>query len=110
MNAPLLQQQVVLSVTKNEVQLIDLMCEELQKLDYVPLNTSLIITGRYPVPMDVKSKALFQKIDLKTTHEEEDVILPQQVVALADMECNIINIICDDTYVFVLLSHYFQCH
>ena len=45
MNAPLPQQQVVLSVTKNEVQLIDLMCEELQKLDDVPLNISLVITG-----------------------------------------------------------------
>ena len=50
--------------------------------------------------MEVKSKALFQKIDLKTTHEEEDVILPQQVVALADTGFNIINIICDDAYVF----------
>ena len=60
MNAPLPQQQVVLSVPKNEVQLIELMCEELQKLDDVPLNTSLVITVRYPVPMEVKSKALFQ--------------------------------------------------
>ena len=30
MNAPLPQQQGVLSVTKNKVQLIDLICEELQ--------------------------------------------------------------------------------
>ena len=66
MNVPLPQQQDVLSFTKNEVQLIDLMCEELQKLDDVPLNTRLVITGRYPVPMEVKSKALFQKNDLKT--------------------------------------------
>ena len=47
--------------------------------------------------MEVKSKALFQKIDLKTTHEEEDVILPQKVVALADMGRNIINSICDES-------------
>ena len=33
MNAPLSQQQVVLSVMKNKVQLIDLICEELQQLD-----------------------------------------------------------------------------
>ena len=37
MNAPLPQQQVVLSVTKNKVQLIDLICEELQQLDDVPI-------------------------------------------------------------------------
>ena len=46
MNAPLPQQQVVLSVTKNKVQLIDMICEELQQLDDVPLNTGLVITGR----------------------------------------------------------------
>ena len=107
MNAPLPQQQVVLSVTKNKVQLIDLICDELQQLDDVPLNTSLVITGRYPVPMEVRSDALFQRFDLKTTHEEADVIIPQQVVALADMACKTINVICDDTYVFVLLFHYF---
>ena len=73
--------------------LIDLICEKRQKLDDVPLNTSLVITGSHPVPVEVKSKALFQKIDLKKTHEEENVILPQQVVSLADMGCNIINII-----------------
>ena len=48
MNARLPQQQVVLSVTKNKVQLIDLICEELQYLDNVPLNTNLVITGTSP--------------------------------------------------------------
>ena len=107
MNAPLPQQQVVLSVTKNKVQLIELICEELQQLDDVPLNTSLVITGRSPVQMEVRSDALVQRFDLKTTHEEADVIIPQQVVALADMGCKTINVICDDTYVFLLIAHYF---
>ena len=107
MNSPLPQQQVILSVTKNKVQLIDLICEERQQLDDVPLNTSLVIPGRYPVPMEVRSNALVQRVDLKTTHDEADVIIPQQVVALADMGCKSINGICDDTYVFVLLAHYF---
>ena len=44
MNAPLPQQQLVLSVTKNKVQLSDLICEELQKLADQPLKTSLVIT------------------------------------------------------------------
>ena len=57
MNAPLPQQQVVLSVTKNKVQLIDLICEKLQKLDDDRLKTSLVFTGRYPVLMKVRSKA-----------------------------------------------------
>ena len=107
MNGPLPQQQVVLSVTKNKLQLIELICEELQQLDDVPHNTSLVITWISPVPMEVICDALVQRFDLKTTHEEADVIIPQKVVALADMGCKTINIICDDTDVFVLLAHYF---
>ena len=106
MNAPLPQQQVVLSVTKNKVQLIDLVCEKLQKLDDGRLKTSLVITGRYPVLMKVRNKALVQRIDLNTTHEEADGIIPQQVMALADVGCKTINVICDDTDVYVLLAHY----
>ena len=85
MNAPLPQQQVDLSVTKNKVQLIDLICEEFQQLDDVPLNTSLVITGRSPVPMEVSSDALVQRFDSRTTHEGTDITIPLQVVALADM-------------------------
>ena len=107
MNAPLPQQQVVLSVTKNKVQLIDLICEELKQFDDVPLSTSLVITARSPVPMEVRSDALVQRFDLKTTHEQADVIIPQQVVVLADLWCKTINVICDDTDVFVLLALYF---
>ena len=51
MNASLPQQQLVLSVTKNKVQLIDLIYEILQKRDDQHLKTSLVIIGRYPVPM-----------------------------------------------------------
>ena len=109
MNATLPRQHVVLSVTKNKVQLIDLLCEELQQIADMPLNTSLVITGRSPVPMEVRlrSDSLVQRFDLKTTHDEADVIIPQQVVALADMRCKTINVICDNTDVFVLLAHYF---
>ena len=57
--------------------------------------------------MEVRSDALVQRFDLKTTHEEADVIIPQQVVALVDMGCKTINVICDDTDVFVLLAHNF---
>ena len=106
MTAPLPQQQVVLSVTKNKVQLIDLVYETLQKLDDERLKTSLGITGRYPVLMKVRSKALVQRIDLNMTHEEAVGIIPQQVMALADVGCKTINVICDDTDVYVLLAHY----
>ena len=95
-----------MDVTKNKVQLIDLICEKLQKLDDERLKTSLVITGRYPVLMKVRSKALVQRIDMNTTHEEADGIIPRQVMTLADMGCKTINVICDDTDVYVLLANY----
>ena len=68
--------------------------------------TSLVITGRYHVLMKVRSKALVQRIDLNTTHAEADGIIPQHVMALADVGCKTINVISDDTDVYVLLAHY----
>ena len=58
--------------------------------------------------MEVRTKALVQRIDLKTTHEEADGIIPQQVVALADMGCKLINVICDDKDVFVIIAYFFS--
>ena len=57
--------------------------------------------------MEVRSDALVHRFALKTIHEEADVIIPQQVVALAEMARKTINVICDDTDVFVQLAHYF---
>ena len=57
MNAPLPQQQVVLSVMKNKVHLIDLICEELQQLDDVPLNTSLVIKERTGLKIGQKARS-----------------------------------------------------
>ena len=59
------------------------------------------------MPVEVRSDALVQRFALKMTHEEAYVIIPQQVVALVDMGCKTINVVCDDIDVFVLLAHYF---
>ena len=57
--------------------------------------------------MKLRSKAFVQRIELNTTREEADAIIPQQVMGLANMGCKIINVICDDTDVFVQFAHYF---
>ena len=56
--------------------------------------------------MKVRSKALVQRIDLNTTYEDADGIIPQQVMALADVGCKTVNVICDETDVYVLLANY----
>ena len=69
-----------------------------------PLTPAWSLQGDIP---EVRSDALVKRFDLKTTHEYAYIKIHQQVVALADMGCKTINIICDDTDVFVLLAHYF---
>ena len=45
-----------------------------------------------------------ERHDLRTTHEEADVIIPQQAMKLVPQN---ITVICDDTDVFVLLLYYY---
>ena len=46
--------------------------------------------------------------DLQTTHEEADVIIPQQVKHLIGCGCSCIRVVCDDTDVFALLLYFHQ--
>ena len=46
--------------------------------------------------MEVRSDALVHIFGLKTTHEDTYVIIPHQGVALADVGCKTINVICDE--------------
>ena len=57
--------------------------------------------------MDVRSDELVQRFDLKTTHEEAYVIIHQHMMALTDIGCKTINVICGDPDVCILLDHYF---
>ena len=45
--------------------------------------------------------------DLRTTHEEPDVIIVQQVPTVAMQGIGNITVICDDTDVFILLLHFY---
>ena len=45
--------------------------------------------------------------DLKSTIEEADVIIIQQVAKVANDGVESIKVLCDDTYVFILLVYHF---
>lgn len=104
LDSPLPPQQTVLHVSKNKIQLIDMICDMLMST----INpNSLVITGKSPVPVEVNNGLIIQRCDLKTLHEEADIIIPRQVVYLASVGCQKIKVISDDTDVFVLLIHYY---
>ena len=103
LNSPLPPQQVVLS-QKTTTQLIDMTCDEL--LSTVEL-LNLVVTGKIPIPTEVCNGLQILRLDLKTMHEEADVIIPHQVVYLASLGCCSIKVISDDTDVIVRLVHYY---
>ena len=45
---------------------------------------------------------------MKTSHEEADVIIPQQVSSALASGCSSLKVVCEDTDVFVLLCHFYN--
>ena len=70
-------------------------------------NHKLLITGSSEVPQEICSGVVVDRIDLKTTHGEADVIIPQQMVYAVSQGAKTIIVICDDTDVVAILLHYY---
>ena len=112
LSTPLPLQQLVLTVTENKAQLIDMICEQVKiKALSIPANKefnhNLLVIGSSEVPQEICSGVVVDRIDLKTTYEEADVIIPQQMVYAVSQGAKTIIVICDDTDVCVLLLHYY---
>ena len=66
------------------------------------------MTGFQIIPQDVHIDIVIRRHDLRTSHEEADAIIPQQVVHIASKGMRHISVVCDDTDEFLLLLQY--CH
>ena len=95
-------QKVMLTVTRNKVQLIDLICEDMAfHKDYFSQH-KLVHTGSDPVPVEINSGVIIKRQDMKTTQEEADTMIVQQV---AEVKAKKVLVVADDTDIFVLLLH-----
>ena len=104
---PLPAQDVTLTSTENKVQLINIICEYLvKKVAERMTSKRLIVTGSEDIPQEVHAGVLIKRVDLRTTHEEADVIMIQQCVTAVEEGAKCVKLICDDTDVFVLLVHF----
>ena len=75
-------QKVILTVTYNKEQLIDLICQYL--VNHIVINqTKLGITGKDPTPVQVWINGTVQRQDLRTHHEEADVIIIHHLAHIA---------------------------
>ena len=69
---------------------------------------SLLVTGTSPIPVEVKHGVIINRNDLRTTHEEADLIMVQQAYRyILDNDTKIVTVISDDTDVFVLLVYFY---
>ena len=107
LSTPLPAQKVCLTVTENKVQLIDIICQYLN--DY-RTNSShcLVVTGPDPIPLEYFAGDVRAREDLRTTHEEADVIIAQQALSLARMNKMVIKVVADDTNIFILLLYIYH--
>ena len=73
---PLPSQQVVLTLSQNKVQLVDMICEQLVTLatavqhDYKDYNHKLVVTGSIPAPLEVDEGIVIRRHNMATSHEE----------------------------------------
>ena len=85
------------SFTKNRIQLIGMICEELvSTAELLNLPNILVVTGKIPISTEVCNGLQILRPDLKTMHVGADVIIPHQVVYLASLGCSI-KVISDNT-------------
>ena len=104
-------QKVLLTVTQNKIQLIDLNVAALQKeKDQFKLcGQKLVVTGRDPIPVEINKGVVIRRCDLKTMQEEADGIMIQHMIAISEeLDGAGIRVMCDDTDVFALLLHFYH--
>ena len=104
--------KMVLAVTYNNTQLVDIIMETLlsQKQKLASTNHKLVVTGRDPVPVEISHGMTINREDLRNAHEEADVIIIHQMLSIVESSTNDTNIsvIPDDTDEFERLIYFYH--
>ena len=101
-------QKVVLTVSENKSQLMELICKELTRdttfhRDYT-MTHKLVITSSNNAPVEIRyGGVVIHREDMSTSHEEADCIIVQQAITVATEYQVGVSVIADDTDVFILL-------
>ena len=111
LTGPAHDKNVVLADKYNKIQLIRILVESLKTLQLQGRESErkLIVTGLDPIPFEVCCGNVRDKLDLKNLQEEADTIIVAQMLSMVNEGYRQIQVICEDTDVFViLLHHYYQ--
>ena len=108
MQAP--AKQVDLTNTKNKIQLNAMLTESILDPGYFTEPTqkhTLTIAGVRDVPVEITGGLMIDRHDLRSTHEEADILIAQHAISLS-LLCNSVRVVCDETDVFVILIPYYN--
>lgn len=100
--------QVILANTKNKIQLNAFLVTSILDTHFCTSATqkhTLTIAGVYDIPIEITTGIKINNSDLRSTHEEADILITQHAIHSACLEKSV-RVISDDTDVFVLLVHY----
>ena len=106
MHAP--AKQVVLTNTKNKIQLKAMLTEGILGTGCFTEATqtlTLTISGVRDVPVEITGGLRIDRHDLRSTYEEADILSAQHAISLSLLG-KYLRVGCDDTHVFVLLVRY----
>ena len=93
-------QKFMLTVIRNKVQLIDLICEDMAFHKDDISQHKLVLTGSDPVPVEINRGVIIKRQDMKTKQEEADTMIVQQV---AEVKAKKVLVVADDTDIIIYL-------
>ena len=102
--------QVVLTNTKNKIQLNDLLQEGISNSEFcarATQNHNLTIVGASDVPVEIVKGEKSNRSDLLSSHEEADVLIAKHAIS-SSQSGKSIRVVSDDTDVIVLLVHFYN--
>ena len=102
------KEEVLLTNKINKKQLINLLIVSLKSMKLPNVNRKLIITGPEPIPFEITINGVIFRDDLKTFHEEADTIIVSQMLSMVNAGYKRIQVLCEDSDVFLLLLYHYQ--
>ena len=108
LSTPLPPKEVTIHSPETKKKLIELLAEVLLRVFInAPCGKKLVITPQCKCPLHVYLGIKTLHYGMSTTHEEVDVIIPQQVITAIKEGATYVKVISDGTDVFVLLLHFY---
>ena len=81
---PCLHKKVIITVSTNKKQLIDIICSDLSENKIVhhgyTQNNKPVVTGSNNTPVQISHGVVIYREDISTSHEEADCIIVQQAI------------------------------